>query len=563
MFPGCCSLEAAQDICEDEQALTHLQHLHRHSLVVTGEYPTGVRFQMLETVREYALGKLADEDKQRLRQRHAGWFLAFAERAEANLHGAAQAAWLERLEQDHHNVLGALSWFKSQGQTAGGLRLAGRMWKFWWLRGHLHCGGQWLAEMLRVAQDDNESDVGTALLGAAHIARGRGDHTEALRLTEESLRRFERTGDEQARCRAVRFLASNPNLVREDPVRCLNLQQEAIAVCRGAGDEAGVAEGLQYLSMSSWASRDLHLADRMLTEAIALYRRLEDAHGLARALGDAGYIAMCSGNYGDASAHFDEMLQLARQGEVTDILCRALCHLGNLACCQGNYGQAIELLEQSLVLRRQQDNREGVADALASLSVAVACEGELEKARLLQERSLQARRALGARVDSAFSIDHLGWIFLHQNNIAQARAMYEESLAMFRAARHYAGISSSLHGLGHVLLRRGHAASAHPLLHESLRLRRACGEKRGMIESLEAMAHVMVAQRRFERAVCLFGAASTQRLLLSMPLCTADRAAHQRVLTILLTALGEPDFARRWAEGEDLDLTCAVQLGLE
>jgi hypothetical protein len=42
--------------------------------------------------------------------RHAAYFLALAEPATADLAGAGQLAWLDRLETEHDNLWAAMSW---------------------------------------------------------------------------------------------------------------------------------------------------------------------------------------------------------------------------------------------------------------------------------------------------------------------------------------------------------------------------------------------------------------------------------------------------------------------
>src|SRR6185503_11096319 len=97
-----------------------------HSLVQQADAPDGEpRFLMLETIREYALERLAARGEvDALRDRHLAYFLALAKAAEPHLRGAEQIIWVERMEEEHDNFRSALAWVHEQeavdGSTATG-----------------------------------------------------------------------------------------------------------------------------------------------------------------------------------------------------------------------------------------------------------------------------------------------------------------------------------------------------------------------------------------------------------------------------------------------------------
>ena len=110
------------------------------------------RFRMLNTVREFALHALgAGQEAAACERRHAGHWLAVAERARPGLHGPAQAAWLRRLELDQANLAQALRWTVTHGEATHGLRLAGALFRFWWVRGDVAEGRRWLECLLAAA----------------------------------------------------------------------------------------------------------------------------------------------------------------------------------------------------------------------------------------------------------------------------------------------------------------------------------------------------------------------------------------------------------------------------
>ncbi len=102
------------------------------------------RLVLLETIHEYAREKLgASGEQAALRHRHLAWCPALAEDARSELGGPRQLEWLDRLEVEHDNLRGALSWAKESGAADEGLRLAGALWGFWSIRGYFGEGRRW------------------------------------------------------------------------------------------------------------------------------------------------------------------------------------------------------------------------------------------------------------------------------------------------------------------------------------------------------------------------------------------------------------------------------------
>lgn len=103
------------------------------------------RVVMLETIHEYARERLEERgEAEELRRAHAEYFLALAEEAEPEIEGPHQVAWMDRLEAEHDNLRGALSWSLETGDAESVLRIAGALWLFWVVRGPFSEGRRWL-----------------------------------------------------------------------------------------------------------------------------------------------------------------------------------------------------------------------------------------------------------------------------------------------------------------------------------------------------------------------------------------------------------------------------------
>jgi predicted ATPase len=117
VFAGGWALEASEALgvgegVEEDEVLDLLSGLVEKSLVVAkGTDEGGVRYRLLEPVRQYALEKLKESGQAEAAKRaHAQYFWALAEEAEPELSGPQQAEWFERLEEELDDIRAALSW---------------------------------------------------------------------------------------------------------------------------------------------------------------------------------------------------------------------------------------------------------------------------------------------------------------------------------------------------------------------------------------------------------------------------------------------------------------------
>ena len=127
VFAGGFTLEAAEAVCASVDAdgystgvsaadvLDLLARLVDQSLVIADEQGAqsgsdGVRYRMLETVRQYAEEQLTAVGEAHSRYaRHAAWCLTLAEAAWPHRQGSEQGTWLARLTVEHDNLRAALA----------------------------------------------------------------------------------------------------------------------------------------------------------------------------------------------------------------------------------------------------------------------------------------------------------------------------------------------------------------------------------------------------------------------------------------------------------------------
>jgi predicted ATPase len=147
VFAGGFALAQVAQVCRggDEAAAFDLvDQLASKSLVVADTDGGQTRYRLLETIRRYAAGRLAETpDAGAARRRHAEAFLALAERERD----------LAVLAREHDNFRAALGWSLSEDSQTGP-RLARALGGFWLARGFLQEGQDWLERALATGPAD-------------------------------------------------------------------------------------------------------------------------------------------------------------------------------------------------------------------------------------------------------------------------------------------------------------------------------------------------------------------------------------------------------------------------
>jgi non-specific serine/threonine protein kinase len=300
VFTGGWTLGAAEAVAADglgADVLTTLGALVEHSLVASSEQPDGgVRFHMLETIREYAAERLTSSgEAEELRRRHARYYLERAEEAEPFLFGPQAAIWEAGLEQEHDNLRAALHGALGTGDSVLALRLSGALAWFWYDRGHLGEGRRWLEDALLEAGSTASPARTKALIGAGGLAHRQCDLTSALERLRAGLRLSRDRGDDWHSAVALISLG----LVAHDQgdyARARQLHDESLALCRRTGNDWGVGASLTNLSWTALFAGDRARALALADEALAWRRRLGDTLGVAYTLYIRARVALEDGD---------------------------------------------------------------------------------------------------------------------------------------------------------------------------------------------------------------------------------------------------------------------------
>ncbi len=467
VFRGGAALEAIEAICLDHDALAagfvdlleRVESLARQSLLVLDEGSLLPRVQLLDTIREYALERLEQNgQREALASRHADHFLDLAERAHTGLAGAEQADWLDALASEHDNLRAALDAYVERAAGVESVQLAGALWQFWWIRGHLTEGRERLRVVLALAE---RAVIPPALLaravdGAGALAEAQGDIAHAALYHEE-----------------------------------------ALALWRRAGDPIGQARSLENLGLIELHDRGQAAAAREhFAGALTLYEGQHDQSGVVSALRNLGDAALSEEQFPAAAALYERALVIARQLGRTRDIAAIVMSLGTLAFFQADAARAVRLYEECLIHWRELGDLPGAALALGNLGEAFDHLGDFTRAEPLYTECLEISRQVGDRQGVAFAMSHLAHVLRQRGENTQAVPLFIESARISQEIGDDARLAESLEGLAGVVVELGAGPDAARLL--------------GLADTIRqqsASPRLMVHQPRYERDIAVIEAA--------------------------------------------------------
>jgi predicted ATPase len=401
VFVGGFTLEAVQAVCfpnasapssaqadEEGATLEQLAQLLDKSLVQAQQGTTSgePRFTMLETIREYATEQLQESrEEAAVLERHARYFLRLVEEAEPHLYRPTERdSWQERLESEDANLRVALTWCEiRQDAVEVGLRLAGALAFYWYLRGSLHEGRTWLGAMLaRTMSSDRNVARGRALYGAGLLACFEGDLAVASPYEEESVSIAHEVGDKRWTAYAEAMLGA-VRISQGDIEAARSLFAESRSLFKELGDAWGEALALFTLGYAAYRSGDLVTARAQLEESLRLFQEQGDVLYATMVLSALQGMVSILGDQELARSLYQQSLPLMRQAHNRGTLGLIQINTGDLfhqygeeQLAQASYREGLSLWQEM----QQVEQRLGIVKGLAGLAEIAAAQGQPERA---------------------------------------------------------------------------------------------------------------------------------------------------------------------------------------
>jgi predicted ATPase/class 3 adenylate cyclase len=315
VFSNGFSIESAEVVCADglgTDVLDGLSVLLDNSLVRTLEIDGQTRFDMLETIRQYAADRLAGTtDEAATKRRHARHFLELARLAEPHIISPDQLSWLAQLEREHDNLRVAFERAPAVGLLDDALIAAGSVWRFWHQRGRF-AEGRAVFDRLLAVPGASPAARAKALIGAGGIAYWQNDFEATERFYSEAGQRYEEAGDAAGIAEAAYNQGYLPMLVG-DTVSARALAERAAEHYRLAGDELGLANAEILVAYTYYFEGRISESLPLATSGVERYRKVGAQWQLADSVGGLGYMHAVAGDWATAMPLLRESLNLLRE----------------------------------------------------------------------------------------------------------------------------------------------------------------------------------------------------------------------------------------------------------
>ena len=359
------------------------------------------RFTMLETIREYALERLATSGEEAATRRaHAAYCLVLAEEGNPELSSEERAAWLARCDLEVDNFRSALDWLFSTNDLEWSLRVCTALFRFWEMREHLTEGRARLETIVQLAGTEyvRERAKLNVFLGA--LATPQGDFAAAKAFIEKSLSLYEQLNDHwgiAASLNAAGISARD----RGDYETAQRDFERSLVYWRSLSDQVATARCLHNLANVAKVRGDYGRAQDALSEATEIFERMHDRSGAAWSINQQGDMAREQGEVDVAGEHYERALSIFRDAGDRWGAGRSQADLGYIYCEQGRYEKAHDAYRESLQIFAELGHKRGIARALEGSACLAASRGQAERALKLAGAAEQLRRLIGSPLQQA------------------------------------------------------------------------------------------------------------------------------------------------------------------
>ena len=407
VFVGGATLEATEAVCNTAQDLEigvfeGLAALLDKNLVQRVDSPdVEQRFSMLETIREYALERLASSGEEpQTRRSHAAYCLVIAEEGNPELDSKERSEWLARCDVEIDNCRSALDWLAQNNQVEWALRLSMALFRFWDMRDMFVEGRARLESLLRLVQSGYLKERGRICTFLGALATSQGEYTAADAFLRQSLTFYRELNDHWGIAASLNALAVNTRHLGYFEL-AEHYFEQSLEYWRRLPDRLSTARCLHNLANAARMHGAYERAATALAEAASIFEQVGDANGAAWSINQSGDLELEQGRIEAAQSLYGKALAAFRKTGDRWGCARSLADLGWIYSMQGEFATAHSAYREALELFAELRHRRGIARVLEGTACLATASGDALRALTLAAAADHLRSQIGAPLHQA------------------------------------------------------------------------------------------------------------------------------------------------------------------
>ncbi len=385
VFAGGWTIEGAESVLGESEAMESLTSLVNKSLVNVEEGESESRFRFLETIRQYAMEKLLESGETvDARDHHLDYVLQIAEKSEQKMFGSESLEWLDQMEVEHDNLRAALEWSASN-DLGKALQLAINIGGFWTSRDYYSEAREWCRVILERSESLEGVDLDRARVYAlwGWTAITTGNHKEGRAVAWAGLELARKVDDKQSIVRLLVVLGLS-TLYIGDFSASLTTIAEGITLARQMGFKGELAMALTAHAQASFhANQDLTTIGEKLEEAMKLANEAGFQWVSAMSAYGVGRMAGYMGELDVARAHMNRGVELSKQMGNKRMVYSSRSELAHILREHGLLDEAYEIYKEALPGWKDLGHRAAIAHELECIAYILIRREEPDRAARL------------------------------------------------------------------------------------------------------------------------------------------------------------------------------------
>jgi tetratricopeptide (TPR) repeat protein len=282
----------------------------------------------------------------------------------------------------------------AEGDIEAALRMAGAIWRFWQIHGHVREGEQWMRTVLGRSSGLRTSARAKALWGAGWLSMVLGDLDQAHACFAEGAATARALEDRRYLGLALHGIGAVTRAQGQFE-QSRSAFEESLPLLQASDNTQDVAWTFEHLGVTALEQGQLEQAVSYLSRALGLFQSLEQHWACGEALTFLGHAALQQGNYAQAQARYEAALDIYLELEDRPNVAMINSYIGAALFGKGDLPSAVNRYKENLVHAQDMKDYWGMVWGVERLAEAAEKLGQPVRAARLWGAAAALRQSTG------------------------------------------------------------------------------------------------------------------------------------------------------------------------